>query len=160
MGKKGREVVELDVDELIKDLNAAVADEWNAFYQYWICALMAEGVDAPTVAEELMEHGKEELEHAEELVNRILELEGRPLDNPKKIKDFSLCGYIDPPKDPRNLKAMLTAALKGEACAIEYYTKLANKTLGKDHATYMLMLDLIKDEVEHEEEFEDLAADL
>ena len=51
MGKKGREVAELNVNELVKDLNTAVADEWNAFYQYWICALIAEGVDAPTVAE-------------------------------------------------------------------------------------------------------------
>jgi len=36
MGTKGREIVGLDVDKLIELLNKALADEWLAYYQYWI----------------------------------------------------------------------------------------------------------------------------
>ena len=32
MGKKGREIVEVDIKELLKHLNSAYADEWIAFF--------------------------------------------------------------------------------------------------------------------------------
>ena len=38
MGSKGRAIVGLDVDELLVVLNKAYADEWLAYYQYWIGA--------------------------------------------------------------------------------------------------------------------------
>jgi ferritin-like protein len=34
MGKKGKEIVKANVDEVIKDLNTAYSDEWLAHYQY------------------------------------------------------------------------------------------------------------------------------
>ena len=34
MGSKGREIVGLDVDELISVLRKAYSDEWLAYYQY------------------------------------------------------------------------------------------------------------------------------
>ena len=33
----------LDVESLISQLNAALAEEWLAYYQYWIGALVVEG---------------------------------------------------------------------------------------------------------------------
>ena len=36
MGQKGREIVKMDVDELINLLNKALSDEWLAYYQYWV----------------------------------------------------------------------------------------------------------------------------
>ena len=38
MGTKGREIVGMNVDELLRLLNKAYADEWLAYYQYWIGA--------------------------------------------------------------------------------------------------------------------------
>ena len=38
MGTKGKSIVKLDVDKLIEMLNKAYADEWLAYYQYWIGA--------------------------------------------------------------------------------------------------------------------------
>ena len=43
MGQKGREIVKMDVDELINILNKALADEWLAYYQYWIGAKVVKG---------------------------------------------------------------------------------------------------------------------
>ncbi|MEG0832195.1 MAG: hypothetical protein RSF75_07575 [Acidaminococcaceae bacterium] len=36
MGKKSKEISKLKVDKLLKLLNAALAEEWLAYYQYWI----------------------------------------------------------------------------------------------------------------------------
>ena len=36
MGTKGRQIVGMDVDELLDMLNKAFADEWLAYYQYWL----------------------------------------------------------------------------------------------------------------------------
>ena len=33
----------LDVESLIAQLNAALAEEWLAYYQYWVGALVVEG---------------------------------------------------------------------------------------------------------------------
>ena len=33
----------LDVESLISQLNAALAEEWLAYYQYWVGALVVEG---------------------------------------------------------------------------------------------------------------------
>ena len=38
MGQKGKQIVEIDVNEVIKDLNSAYADEWLAHYQYFLYA--------------------------------------------------------------------------------------------------------------------------
>ena len=36
MGQKGREIVEIDVKEVIEDLNSAFADEWMSHFQYFL----------------------------------------------------------------------------------------------------------------------------
>ncbi|HEY89612.1 MAG TPA: ferritin, partial [Thermoflexia bacterium] len=57
MGTRGRSmIVGLDVDELIVKLNKALADEWLAYYQYWIGAKVAAGPMRGAVAAELEEH--------------------------------------------------------------------------------------------------------
>ena len=38
MGTKGRQIVGMDIDELLGMLNQAFADEWLAYYQYWLGA--------------------------------------------------------------------------------------------------------------------------
>ena len=45
MGTKGREIVGMDVDQLLKLLNMAFADEWLAYYQYWLGCQGREGSD-------------------------------------------------------------------------------------------------------------------
>jgi ferritin-like protein len=70
---QGREIVGKDVDKLIEMLNKALADEWLAYYQYWVGAKVAKGPMRGTVATELLEHATEELGHAELLSDSIVE---------------------------------------------------------------------------------------
>ncbi|MCD6079878.1 MAG: ferritin, partial [Candidatus Omnitrophica bacterium] len=64
MGTKRREIVGVDVEKLIELLNKAYADEWLAYYQYWIGAKVAEGMMRGAVVQELEEHAQDELRHA------------------------------------------------------------------------------------------------
>ena len=43
MGKKGVEILTLDVKSLIDVLNQALAEEWLAYYQYWVGARVMKG---------------------------------------------------------------------------------------------------------------------
>ena len=63
MGTKGRSIVGMDVDELLGMLNKALADEWLAYYQYWLGAKIVKGPMKDAVAAELILHATEELSH-------------------------------------------------------------------------------------------------
>lgn len=158
MGTKGREIVALDVGELVKTLNKALADEWLAYYQYWIGAKVVVGPMRGAVAAELSEHAGDELRHAGMLVDRIIQLGGTPLLTPQEWYKETNCGY-DAPKDPF-VTAVLEQNVKGEQCAIEVYDKLVKMAQGKDVATYDMAVEILEDEIEHEEDLEALLADI
>ncbi|MBN2286126.1 MAG: hypothetical protein JXI43_06740 [Tissierellales bacterium] len=158
MGTKGREIVGLDIDELLTLLNKALADEWLAYYQYWVGAKIAVGRMRGIVAGELEEHAREELEHAEKLAERIAQLGGTPLINPKQWEKETNCGY-DEPGDP-NTKTLVEQNIKGEQCAIEVYRNLLKMVEGKDAITAHLVLEILEDEVEHEEDLEAILEDM
>lgn len=158
MGTKGREIVGLNVDELLKELNKAFADEWLAYYQYWIGAKIATGRMRGIIAEELLEHANEELEHAELLAERILQLGGTPLIDPDMWKQQTNCGYALP--DNPCTKRLLEQNIAGEQCAIEVYDRIYKMVDGKDPITAKLVLQILEDEVEHEEDLEAILEDM
>lgn len=158
MGTKGKEIVGVKVNELLKLLNKAYADEWLAYYQYWIGAKVAKGPMRGLVAAELEEHASDELKHAGMLTERIIQLGGTPLLKPEEWYKMSNCGY-DAPTDP-NVKTLLKQNIKGEQCAIEVYNNLLNFTRDKDPITYNMVLDILKDEVEHEEDLQTILEDM
>lgn len=158
MSSKRREIVKTNVEKLLELLNKAYADEWLAYYQYWLGAKLAVGPMRGAVAMELSEHAKDELEHAEKLSERILELGGTPVLSPEEWYKVSNCGY-EPPKDP-SVEKLLEQNIKGEQCAIEVYNKLLEFTKDGDPVTWKLVLDILEDEVEHEFELQALLEDL
>lgn len=158
MGTKGRDIVKGDIKKIIKLLNKAYADEWLAYYQYTIGALVAKGPMRGAVVAELSEHAADELKHANELAERIMQLGGTPLLDPRDWFKETNCDY-DAPKDP-NVKKLLKQNIKGEQCAIETYQKLAELVKGKDDITYHIVLEIMEDEVEHEEDLEAIVDDM
>jgi bacterioferritin len=157
MGTKGTEIVGLDVQELIADLNRAYADEWLACYSYTHMAQVVTGrPTARRIAELLHETAAEELEHQEELAERITQLGGEPLADPSKLVEASNEGYPTPPADATDIEGIIETVVKAEQGAIEVYNKLAKKTAGKDPITYELVVHILGEEVEHEDEFENL----
>ncbi|HPN57008.1 MAG TPA: ferritin-like domain-containing protein [Candidatus Omnitrophota bacterium] len=158
MGTKGKAIVGVNVEELVTVLNKAYADEWLAYYQYWVGAKVASGRMRGIVAGELEEHANEELKHAQMLAERIITLGGTPLLKPEDLLKETNCGYAEP-SDP-STKALLKQNINGEQCAIETYKKLLEFVKDKDPITYHVILEILKDEVEHEEDLESLLTDM
>ncbi len=158
MGTKGRQIVGMDVDELIKLLNQAFADEWLAYYQYWIGSKVVKGPMKDAVASELVLHATEELAHADMLAMRIIQLGGTPIIDPKDWNKYTHCGY-DAPTSPF-VKDILAQNIKGEQCAIDVYQKLQTLVREKDPVTYNIVLTILQQEVEHEEDLQALDEDL
>ena len=158
MGQKGREIVKMNVDELINLLNKALADEWLAYYQYWIGAKVVKGPMKDAVISELDLHATEELTHANLLVTRIVQLGGTPVLTPEDWTKLTNCGY-DAPADPY-VGEILDQNIKGEQCAIKVYNNLIDITREGDPVTYDIILTILSDEVEHEEDLQSLKEDL
>jgi bacterioferritin len=152
MGKKAIEITNLDVEVLLRMLNEALAEEWLAYYQYWIGARMMEGPMRSEVEPELLLHATQELGHAELIVNRIIQLGGEPILNPDNWKKLARCPY-DEPNDPY-IEVILTQNLNGERCAIQRYEEIASYTMGKDHSTHQMAITILNDELEHENDIE------
>jgi bacterioferritin len=155
MGTKAIEILNLDVKNLVDLLNRAYADEWLAYYQYWVGAKVVKGPMKGAVIAELVEHAGDELRHADMLAQRIIQLGGTPLIKPEDWYKHSNCGY-DAPENPY-VKEILHQNIKGEQCAIATYKKLVDLTAGKDPVTYNIVLEILSDEIEHED---DLQAEL
>ena len=156
MGKKGRNIVKLEISELVEDLNKAFADEWLAFYQYWLSARLVAGPNAASIAAAFEKAAKDELEHASELAKRIGELGGTPLLNPKGWFEKANGAYIEPPDEPSQWQETVKDAADAEVGAIEVYERLARKTQKGDVVTNQLLVHILAEEVGHEEMFENL----
>ena len=158
MGKRGTEIIKIDSSKLITTLNKAFADEWLAYYQYWLGAQIAKGPMKQSVIAELTEHATDELRHAQMLSNRIIQLGGTPILEPREWYSQSNCGYAIP-QDPF-VKKLLEQNIEGERCAIDVYEKIMIETKDNDPVTYNMALEILEDEVEHEEDLEGLLEDL
>ncbi len=158
MGTRGREIVGMDVDVLLKLLNQAYASEWLAYYQYWLGAIVIKGPMKDAVAAELNLHATEELNHAVLVSGRIIQLGGLPVLSPREWYELSPCRY-DAPADPY-VAVLLDQNIAGEQCAISTYKKLMDATKDKDMVTYNMALTILEQEVEHEEDLQSLKEDL
>lgn len=157
MGTRGREIVNLDVNELLAVLRKAYADEWLAYYQYWTGAKIAKGPMKEAVIAELELHAVEELNHALLVTGRIIQLGGSPVTDPRDWFKLTNCSY-EAPNDPF-VKTLLEQNIRGEQCAISVYHKLMEMTRDKDPVTYNIALQIIEQEVEHEEDLQALLED-
>lgn len=156
--KKGVGILTLDVEKLLEMLNAALAEEWLAYYQYWIGAQMVEGPMRVDVEAELLEHAQEELEHADRIAKRIIELDGTPILNPTEWAKLSRCKY-EAPTNPY-VEEILAQNIRGERCAIQRYQEIAAFTDQKDYVTHTIAVEILAEEVEHEKDLEDFVVDI
>ncbi len=161
MGTRGRQIIEalgIKIPDLIVMLNKAYADEWLAYYQYWVGAKVAVGMPKEAVVAELTQHAADELRHAGMVADRIIQLGGTVLLEPKDWYVHTNCGY-DKPKNP-DVRVLLEQNIKGEQCAISVYKKIIDYTKDKDPVTYDIALQIMSDEIEHEEDLEAIRDDI
>jgi len=158
MAQKTRELVEAHVDKLIELLNKAYADELIAYFYYKTAAMLVKGIHAKTVAEQLEEIAKEELEHSEELAERIIQLGGEPIDDWDAITKMANYPKVDIPKDRSDYAGILKGVRIAEQGAIEVYANIIKflQTEAKDQVTFHVVRHIMGEEMHHEEEVETL----
>jgi len=102
----------------------ALADELFAHYQYWLGSVIVSD-EYETVISQFVEHASDEEDHATELAVWLsyIPREGKIPYSMAEIgsRGKQECGYIYP---SGNIPSSLIAdALKGEKCAIKFYTR-------------------------------------
>jgi bacterioferritin len=110
------------------------------------------------VTAELVQHAADEMRHANLVADRLIQLGGSPVLEPKDWYKWSGCGY-DAPLD-HTVKTILEQNVKGEQCAIQVYSDLAGLAREADPVTYNIATQILQDEVMHEEDLQALQEDL
>lgn len=154
----GKEIADVDVKDLLKNLTTAFADEWSAYYQYWLGAQIAQGVMRPAIVTELLEHAGEELGHAQMITDRIIQLGGIVKMLPSEWEKFAGCKYNAVKSE--SSKIILQENIKGEQCAIKFYNNLLTEVHCKDFVTANIISKILEDEVKHEQDLIMLLEDL
>jgi len=159
MARRGNSIIKgIEINEIITVLNKAYADEWLAYYQYFIEAKVIKGIMKDAAIAELTQHAADELRHANLVADRIIQLGGIPLLNPKEWFTHTNCGYEEP-KD-FDVVSILKDSIKGEQCAIFIYSQIVEMTRNKDIVTYDIASQILADEVGHEEDLQALHDDI
>jgi bacterioferritin len=158
LGTKAQGIVKISPEEITKMLNVALADEWMAVIQYWAGAQVCKGPQRSDVAKELLAHMDEELAHANKLSKRIIQLGGTPLISPEAMLKAAGSPYEAP--ENATTSNILAQNIHGEQHAILYYNSILELVRGKDPITHNLIVEILGDEIEHEQDLEDLLFDL
>ncbi len=95
--------------------------------------------------------------HADMVAMRILQLGGTPVTKPEDWYELTNCGY-GRTHDPF-VKTLLVQNIKGEQCAIGVYKRLMDITKDADPITYNMVLQILQQEVQHEEDLQALLED-
>lgn len=143
--------------EMILDLlNKALATELVCVLRYRYHYFMAKGIQASSVAHEFIEHADQELQHADKLAERIVQLGGKPDFCPDTLSKRSHAEYII----PTSLKEMIKENLIAERIAIESYREVINFIGNTDPTTRKVLEDILAVEEEHAEELATLNDDI
>ena len=133
-------------------LNQALATEIVCVLRYKRHYYMATGIHAQAVAAEFLEHAGEEQGHADQLAERITQLDGAPDLNPSGLATRSHSEYIE----GKTLIDMIQEDLIAERVAIESYTEMIRYVGEGDPTTRRLLESILAVEEEHAEDMKTL----
>lgn len=139
---------QLDVENVVRVLNEALATETVCVLRYKRHQFMARGLAAQSVADEFAEHVAEEQSHADRIAERITQLGGAPDFNPEGMAKRSHSEY----KEGTTLTDMIKEDLIAERVAIESYSDIIRYLGDRDITSRRLMEDILAKEEEHAED--------
>lgn len=142
----------LDRERVVGLLNDALATEWVCALRYKRHYHVAEGIKARFAAAEFLEHATQELEHADWLAERIVQLGGSPDLDPEGLARRSHATY----HAGTGLAEMITEDLVAERIAIDAYRELARFLGEHDPTTRRLIETILATEEEHADDLVDL----
>ena len=134
-----------DRETAVKILNEALATEIVCVLRYKRHYFMASGIHAEGVAAEFLEHANDEQGHADQIAQRIVQLQGEPNFNPEGLLMRSHAEYVE----GNTLTDMIKEDLVAERIAIDSYREMITY-FGNDDPTSRRMLEgILAVEEEH-----------
>ena len=145
---------------IIVELNSLLAEEFQAWYQYFIVAPFLVGDMRPEIQEFFIKTADDELnDHAQLLINRINELNGECLlKTPESWKQFAYADFL-----LAGLDVNSQLAINGEAeiKAIQHYQQVIELAESlKDYTTRDILKKILADEEQHLSEINDFIKDI
>jgi bacterioferritin len=137
---------------VLRVLNEALATEIVCVLRYKRHHYMAKGIHSQAVAEEFLEHAAEEQEHADQIAERITQLDGEPNFNPEGLLTRSHSEYIE----GESLVDMIKEDLVAERIAIESYSEIIRYLADNDPTSRRMMESILAKEEEHAEDMKTL----
>ena len=134
-----------DREAVLKLLNEALATEIVCVLRYKRHYFMATGIHADPVAAEFLAHANEELQHADLIAERIVQLRGEPNFSPDGLSQRSHAQYVE----GNSLKEMIKEDLIAERIAIESYREMVAYVAEKDPTTRRVLEAILASEEEH-----------
>ena len=141
-----------DLDTALRVLNEALATELVCVLRYKRHHFMASGIHAQAVADEFLEHAEEEQSHADQIAQRIIQLNGAPNFSPEGLLMRSHSEYVE----GQTLTEMIKEDLVAERIAIESYSEIIRFFGDKDPTSRRLMEEILAKEEEHAEDMHTL----
>jgi bacterioferritin len=141
-----------DRQNIIDLLNQALATETVCVLRYRRHYFMATGIHAQAVAAEFLEHAKEEQEHADQIAERITQLDGEPDLNPEGLAMRSHAEYVE----GTTLLSMIEEDLVAERIAIDSYSEMIHYIGESDPTTRRMLEGILAVEEEHAEDLKTL----
>jgi len=143
-------------EKVVELLNEALATELVCVLRYKRHYYMAQGIHGQSVANEFAEHAREEQEHADQIAERITQLDGEPNFNPEGLASRSHAQYVE----GNSLVDMIKEDLVAERIAIESYSEMIRYLGDRDITTRRMMEGILQMEEEHADDLKDLLATL
>ena len=138
-------------ERVLELLREAYSDEIETVLNYQTNAIVLDGVRAEEIKESLRQDIQEELTHAEQLGQRLKQLDARP---PGSAEFVARQDSLQPPEDSTDVLSVIRGVLDAEADAIETYRELvAAAGAADDPVTEDLAVTILADEEAHRTEF-------
>jgi bacterioferritin len=141
----------MSADEVTRLLQKAYGDELETVMNYLTNSIVLDGVRAEEIKESLQADIQEELAHAEQLGNRLKQLDERP---PGSETFEARQAALQPPEDSTDVLSVIDGVLAAEEDAIETYRALVDAAeAADDPVTEDLAVTILADEEAHRTEF-------
>jgi len=138
-------------DRVIDLLQKAYGDEMETVMNYQTNAIVLDGVRAEEIKESLQTDIQEELGHAEQLGQRLKQLDARP---PSSADFVARQDSLQPPTDSTDVLSVIEGVLDAEEDAIATYRDLIDAAEDADDpVTEDLAVTILADEEAHRTEF-------
>ena len=141
-----------DVARTIEILQTVLATELVCMLRYTQHAIVATGLASEGVKAEFLQHANDEQGHADQLSERITQLNGTPDLNPEGLATRSHSQY----ETSDDLATMIKEDLVAERIAIDTYGEIVRWLGEKDPTSRRLMESLLEKEEEHANDMNDL----